>query len=283
MTTENEELAGARVSRRPRQPASASAPSQPGTAPGQRANPEQRPPRRRNPRGQGERLRDDIIEAASRLMADPAAPPLTLRAVAREAGVAATSVYLHFDDIESLVLAVADRRFGELVKVQDEARAVGEDPCQRVRTGALAYCEFGLAHQGHYQVMFANPLPLPAHVTPEQFPGRMAFDKLVNLVAACIGAEPEDQRAFFTAQLIWQQLHGIVSLRISRPRFPWPPVAETVTEAVDRLLAGAQSAARCLSRSYGQVQAAAVPFPARDHPYPAIHDATALRADNSHA
>ena len=34
-----------------------------------------------------------------------------------------------------------------------------------------------------------------------------------------------------------QQLHGIVSLRISRPRFPWPPLGETVTEAVDRLLA----------------------------------------------
>src|SRR5712691_6873497 len=89
--------------------------------------------RQRNPRGQGERLRDDIIEAASRLLADPAAPPLTLRAVAREVGVAATSVYLHFDDIESLVLAVADRRFGELVKVQDESQ--DPDPCQAVRAG----------------------------------------------------------------------------------------------------------------------------------------------------
>ena len=77
--------------------------------------------RQRNPRGQGERLRDDIIEAASRLLADPASPPLTLRAVAREAGVAATSVYLHFDDIASLVLAVSARRFGELVRLQDAA------------------------------------------------------------------------------------------------------------------------------------------------------------------
>src|SRR5215469_7066003 len=108
----------------------------------------QRAPRQRNPRGQGERLRDDIIEAASRLLADPAAPPLTLRAVAREAGVAATSVYLHFADLESLVLAVADRRFGELIGLQDDARNQGTDPCQRVRAGCLAYCEFGLAYQG---------------------------------------------------------------------------------------------------------------------------------------
>ena len=72
----------------------------------------------------------------------------------------------------------------------------------------------------------------------------MAFRNLIGSVAGCMGADPAAERAFLTAQLIWQQLHGIVSLRISRPRFPWPPLAETVTEAVDRLLADAPSAAR---------------------------------------
>jgi Tetracyclin repressor-like, C-terminal domain len=88
-------------------------------------------------------------------------------------------------------------------------------------------------------VMFTSQLPLPADVPPDAFPGIVAFRRLIDAVARCIGAEPGDERAFFTAQLIWQQLHGIVSLRISRPRFPWPPLAETVTEAVDRLLATA--------------------------------------------
>ena len=233
MTSANEKQAVGPAPRRRRRPQAARAPltAQQG---GQQA------PRQRNPRGQGERLRDDIIEAASRLMADPAAPPLTLRAVAREAGVAATSVYLHFDDIQSLVLAVADRRFGELVRLQEDARNQGADPCQRVRAGCLAYCEFGLTYQGHYQVMFTNPLPMPEDMAPDQFPGFAAFRQLIDAVADCIGTEPTDERAFFTAQLIWQQLHGIVSLRISRPRFPWPPLPETVTEAVDRLLAGAR-------------------------------------------
>ncbi len=190
--------------------------------------------RQRNPRGQGERLRDDIIEAASRLLADPAAPPLTLRAVAREVGVAATSVYLHFDNIESLVLAVADRRFGELVRLQDDIAET--DPCQRVRAACLSYCEFGLAHPGHYQVMFTNPLPLPEFATPDQMPGWAPFQRLIDAVGRCTGADPGSPEAFFAAQLIWQQLHGIVSLRISRPRFPWPPLEQTVRAAVDRLL-----------------------------------------------
>jgi AcrR family transcriptional regulator len=221
-----------------RQRAIAQGPAQ--QAPAQQAPAKPGPARQRNPRGQGERLRDDIIEAASRLLSDPGAPPLTLRGVAREAGVAATSVYLHFADIDSLILAVAERRFGELVRLQDEAREENADPCQQVRAGCLAYCEFGLAHPGHYQVMFANPLPMPADMSPDQFPGIVPFRRLITIVAVCISAEPTDEQTFLTALLIWQQLHGIVSLRISRPRFPWPPLAETVIEAVDRILAGAR-------------------------------------------
>jgi AcrR family transcriptional regulator len=120
----------------------------------------QRSRRQRNPRGQGERLRDDIIEAASRLLEDPTSPPLSLRGVARAVGVAATSVYLHFDDVDSLVRAVADRHFSEMVRRQDEASNGVTEPCALVRAGALSYCEFGLAHPGQYQVMFSNPLPL---------------------------------------------------------------------------------------------------------------------------
>jgi AcrR family transcriptional regulator len=206
--------------------------ARPATRKAPRKPPQQARPRRRNPRGQGERLRDEIIEAASRLLSDPAAPPLTLRAVAREVGVAATSVYLHFDSIEALVLAVSDRRFGELVRLESEAEGSSSDPRERLRAGCLAYCEFGLAHPGHYQVMFTAALPLPPEMTAEQMPGWKAFQQLIDTVAEVAGPD----QAFGTAQLIWQQLHGIVSLRISRPRFPWPPLAETVATAVERLL-----------------------------------------------
>jgi AcrR family transcriptional regulator len=205
----------------------------------------QRPRRHRNPRGQGERLRDDIIEAASRLLEDPASPPLSLRAVARAVGVAATSVYLHFDDVDSLVRAVADRHFGELARMQDAASRELTDPCAQVRAGALSYCEFGLAHPGQYQVMFSNPMPLPPpgpDGVREQVPGRSALDRLVEAIAACLGCRPGDAASVQTAVLVWQQLHGIVSLRISRPLFPWPPLADTVADAVNRLLAGARAA-----------------------------------------
>jgi AcrR family transcriptional regulator len=198
--------------------------------------------RQRSPRGQGERLREDIIEAASRLLEDPAAPPLSLRAVARETGVAATSVYLHFADVESLVRAVASRRFTDLIRAQDDATQGVTDPCLRLQAACLMYCQFGLAHPGHYQVTFTNPLPVGEGVSWEQMPGQKAWEHFVEGVAPCIGRAADDPEAVRTALLLWQQLHGTVSLRISRPRFPWPPLAETVSEAVIRLTTPVSSA-----------------------------------------
>jgi hypothetical protein len=61
-------------------------------------------------------------------------------------------------------------------------------------------------------------------------------------VAECIGRGPDDPESFRTATLIWQWLHGTVSLRITRSGFPWPPLVDSVAEMVDRMLAGAVSA-----------------------------------------
>ena len=209
------------------------------------ATSDQRTRRQRNPRGQGERLRSDIIEAASRLLEDPAAPPLSLRSVARAVGVAATSVYLHFDDVGSLIRAASARHFDELVRCEDEATSGLTDPRARIHAAALAYCQFGLAHPGHYHIMLSVPLQLPPP-GPDGFvepaPGRTALSRLVEMVAAFLGSPPDDDATTETVLLIWQLLHGAVSLRISKPSFPWPPLAGTVAAGIDRLLDGALAA-----------------------------------------
>jgi AcrR family transcriptional regulator len=208
------------------------------------ATSDQRSRRQRNPRGQGERLRDDIIEAASRLLEDPAGPPLSLRSVARAVGVAATSVYLHFDDVGSLIRAVSARDFEDMLHSQDEAIKHLDDPRARVHAAALDYCEFGLAHPGHYHVMFSVPMPLlPPGLDGAQVvrPGQAAMDRLIQLVAACLGGAADSSTCRQTALMILQYLHGVVSLRISKPALSWPPLDETVTDAVDRLLAGTRA------------------------------------------
>ena len=79
--------------------------------------------RRRNPRGQGDRLREEIITAASELIAESGdADRLSLRAVAKRIGIAAPSIYRHFPDAEHLKMAVVERNFATFAAARDRAR-----------------------------------------------------------------------------------------------------------------------------------------------------------------
>jgi AcrR family transcriptional regulator len=197
------------------------------------------PGRPRNPQGTGGRLRDELIAAAARLLdrtGDEEA--LTLRAVAREAGVAAPSVYLHFASKDALIRAVVAAHFAELRQAIVAAAATEDEPATRLRTACLAYCRFGLERPGAYRVLFQTPRRIESDQPPDQFTyvGREAFATLVDGIAACMAAgvaPPGDPTRVATT--VWAGLHGIVSLRQTLPRFPsWPPVAAMV----DDLLAG---------------------------------------------
>ncbi len=189
--------------------------------------------RQRNRRGEGALLRAELIEAAARLLeACGDAEILTLRAVAREAGIAAPSIYRHFPDKSDLVRAVVADRFGRLDDALRDAMTGAGDPAGALRAFCAAYCAFGLGQPGHYRILFAARLHAVPPVLPEDMPGRRVFQRLQAAIQACADAglaRPGD--AFAMAVNVWVALHGIVSLRASRPAFPWPGVP-ALTDAV---------------------------------------------------
>ncbi|NUS45109.1 MAG: TetR/AcrR family transcriptional regulator [Mycobacteriaceae bacterium] len=186
--------------------------------------------RQRNRRGEGSLLRAELVEAAARLVESTgSADAVTLRAVAREAGVAAPSIYRHFTDIAELLRAVVADRFQRLDEDLAQAMAgTSEAGVATLRACCAAYCAFGLAHPGHYRVLFG---PVLSFDPATGVPGQDVFQRLVDAVAACRdGVTSADARQ--AAANVWTALHGIVSLRTSRPTFPWPPVAEQIESAL---------------------------------------------------
>ena len=190
-----------------------------------------------NRRGEGDRLRRDLIAAANTLLAQGVShEKLSLRAVAREVGIAATSVYLHFPDKMSLLLAVYQEHFEVLARHLEEAVAEHAAPADQLHAIAHAYCRFAGEHPDAYQVMFNVPGSTtrpPRAIGEEERPGLPAVRVVQRVISACVDAGIARITDPWTATLcLWGALHGVLSLRTARPTAPWPPVEDLIDAIV---------------------------------------------------
>jgi AcrR family transcriptional regulator len=195
--------------------------------------------RPRSQRGDGEQLRAEIIDAARQILAETGGlEGLTLRGVARRVGIAATSIYLHFPDTEHLAVAATEQTFADLTAAAAAAATGISDPGEALLARCRAYCHFGLEHPGHYRVMFNQAQPPSLAANPEDTPGRRAFQVLVRAIEACqtAGVATATGDPFRLASLVWAAEHGLVSLRLSRPQFPWADIDGLVDEAITEIM-----------------------------------------------
>jgi AcrR family transcriptional regulator len=190
--------------------------------------------RGRNRRGQGERLREDIVSAALRLLdelADDQA--LSLRAVAREIGIAATSVYIHFADRDALVLAALERCHRDLMHAVEAAEAVSTDPVAGLRARVLVLGTWAQRHPGLYKVLHESTLN---QRTGMPFKQELA-ERTTAAVQRCMdaGLAPDDDAAAVSMDLR-AAVHGAVSMRVNQPHAPWPPLEEQVERFLTKLV-----------------------------------------------
>jgi AcrR family transcriptional regulator len=162
--------------------------------------------RARNPRGSGTRLHDEIVAAAVALIDetdDPAA--LTLRGIARRAGITAPSIYPHFPDLAAVTAAVLARSFEELRDAMRAALDEQDDPALALIAAGRAYLRFAWRHPARYRLMFAASGYAPDAVA--------TFTLVEEAVKSCVaaGASGSDDPHADT-WLIWAALHGAATL-----------------------------------------------------------------------
>ena len=190
--------------------------------------------RQRNPRGQGQLLRDQLVEATARLLATMDRPEtLTLRQVAREVGVAPASIYSHFADLTALIEHVLKLRYDELGFLMNAAAAAAASPLAELVARCAAYVHWGVEHPGEYRTVIGGAMPeqlvpLNAHGAGEEL-----LNTLVRALAAASrqGGEPSTADEQWRAGLIlWTGMHGLVSLYNSHGNLPWPALDDLLAQ-----------------------------------------------------
>ena len=188
--------------------------------------------RERNPRGQGERLRSELVDAAVDLIAENRSiEGVSLRGAAKRAGVSPMAVYNHFADKDALVEAAIRQCWDEFQAAIAEALEL-EDPVAKLRAAGEAYVRFARDNPGKYVVMFTTTALPPELIGI----GLSSFDVLVEMVADILTANGDDRDPRFVAAQVHTWIHGIVLLEGCVPDLEdWPSTDSLLGDLMLRL------------------------------------------------
>ncbi|MFW0784478.1 TetR/AcrR family transcriptional regulator [Gordonia sp. CPCC 206044] len=192
--------------------------------------------RNRSPRGSGELLAEEIIEAAMALLVelgDDAA--VSIRAVASRVGVTPPSIYLHFADKGALLDAVCARYFEQLDGVLAEVSAGVDDPLERALQQGMGYVRFAMSTPVLYRIAF-RPTAADGSSKVDEVLAASAFTRMTATVTdlAAEGFFPQSDVREVVLEF-WAAAHGVASLMLAKPGLPWGDdlvLAETLMRSV---------------------------------------------------
>jgi AcrR family transcriptional regulator len=162
-------------------------------------------------------LRRVLLDTALAMVEAAGPGALSLRELARRAGVSHAAPYRHFASREALIVALAEEGFIGLGQEMTALAAGEADPLRRFRALGVAYVRYAVAHPGHFKVMFSSEL----HEGPEHpelaAAGTPTLQALIDAIAAgqATGVvRAGDPKAL--ALPAWSMVHGLSMLLVDR-------------------------------------------------------------------
>jgi AcrR family transcriptional regulator len=181
----------------------------------------------------------EILGAAREIFVHEGYEHFSMRALAERIGYSTAATYKHFKSKGEIFEHLTDESFAALMAASESVKSIaGEDPVERLKRGMLAYVRFGLQNPDHYRIAFL------LHRTGTTRPPKptAAYAGLKSRVRSCIDAGKfRSGDIELMAQSLWAASHGITSLLIQKPRFPWVArrrlIGQVIDSAVEGLLA----------------------------------------------
>ncbi|HEY3800730.1 MAG TPA: TetR family transcriptional regulator [Caulobacteraceae bacterium] len=151
-----------------------------------------------------------LVDAGRRILEQEGAAALSLRAVAREAGVSPAAPYHHFKDKTELLEAVAHEGWEALGEAIAEARRTAVTPGDALSDIGIAYLRFARENPALYRLMYdttrdRTAMPQTAHEDESGY---------ANVQQALVeaGANPDQQELALATIALWCAAHGLAEM-----------------------------------------------------------------------
>lgn len=158
-------------------------------------------------------LREVLISSALEILKEGTLQDLSLRALARKAGVSQTAPYRHFEDKEALIVVLIQEGSAILQASMAMASKETNDPVEQLVNLGVAYYDFSQEHPAHFRLMFGGSLENTEkheHIFENEQEG---YDVLEEVITACMKLPHAPK---LPPNLIcltcWSLVHGLASL-----------------------------------------------------------------------
>ena len=158
-------------------------------------------------------LRQALVLAATQIVEEDGVLALSLRGVARAAGVSQTAPYHHFQDKEALLAMVAETGFRDLAVNMENARDEGASSGANLRALGVAYVLFATSNPGRFRLMFGPQIADKTCYVSLLEVSAVSFNLICEGVAARmedVGAAQDNLMA--NTMSAWSSVHGLATL-----------------------------------------------------------------------
>ena len=187
-----------------------------------------------------EALRQKILAAARELFVDEGYENVSMRKVARKIEYSPTTIYLYFKNKAELLDSICDETHANLLNTLETLFQDRSDPVETLRKCARAYTEFGLKHPEDYKLtIILRPQYQKGLGLAEGSHATKMFNFLHAVVRECVQRKKFRQVDIVTtSQAVWSAVHGVTSLLIAYPDFPWVDRDKLITQVIDTTIEG---------------------------------------------
>lgn len=156
-------------------------------------------------------LRETLLIKGIELLEASENADISLRELAREVGVSANAAYRHFVNKDALLLAMSAEGFTRFTQGQDAALRDGSTLMAQFVLAGRAYIDFALQNPALYRLMFGRFSA--SHPNDDaNSAGNIAFQGLINMIAAVLQADPKSPQVNAAAIHAWSMVHGLCML-----------------------------------------------------------------------
>jgi AcrR family transcriptional regulator len=192
---------------------------------------------------QKESLRQEILDAARDILLTEGFARLSMRSIAKRIEYSPTTIYLYFKNKEELLYHLCDEVFERLLGILEKAGDGEASALARLRAAMQSYIDYGLSEPDRYRIAFMadiNPYVSAKNFLDE---GKNGFKLLRDFhvkVEAALAEVSSPLTPSHVVQALWAHAHGIVSLLIINPDFPWAKRDDLINTSLDIAMKGLQ-------------------------------------------